>query len=128
MESSSLTLLTVNSEGLITFFEGGRPPWMGQESATIVGQSFADLWRQAPQLNEAIQHIFEEEVTEVEVDGVALDGEGKRHFHRYRLVGIRGDPSTSMSSFVQFALYLHSSSRVQAFLPPTPTPKRLPAS
>jgi PAS domain-containing protein len=86
LESSSLSLLTVDLKGIINFFEGQRPDFLGiDEAQPLVGKVFSELWTDK-KLNEAVTRILDEEVEETELDGVAIDRDGKKHYHRYRYV------------------------------------------
>jgi hypothetical protein len=84
LQSSSLSLITVDADGLIKIAEGQRPPGLPKEVTSIVGQRFEDLWTD-PVLGESVRRIFGEEAEVLEVDGVALDLEGRQHHHRYRV-------------------------------------------
>ncbi|GAA5858880.1 hypothetical protein JCM8547_007140 [Rhodosporidiobolus lusitaniae] len=99
LEGSDLILLTVNTSGRVTFCEGRRPsllPENSQPSDPIVGKKFSEMWPNA-NLNEAVRQVLDEEVEVAEVE-TQTNGEGdERHYHRYRLVPLRGDPSIPSS-------------------------------
>ncbi|GAA6021701.1 hypothetical protein JCM10207_008548 [Rhodosporidiobolus poonsookiae] len=97
LEGSNLVLLSVDTKGRITFCEGQRPSahrTAGDEP--LIGRQFSELWPDE-ELNEAVRRVLDEEVDGVQMQTEADLGTDGKHYHRYRLVPLRGDPSIPSS-------------------------------
>ncbi|GAA5858915.1 hypothetical protein JCM8547_007154 [Rhodosporidiobolus lusitaniae] len=95
LEGSELMLLTVDTAGMVTLCEGRRPSLMPEgrdPTLPIVASKFSDLWPN-PQLSEAVRQVLDEEVEVAEVETQTKGAGDQKHYHRYRLVPLRGDPS-----------------------------------
>ncbi|GAA5904871.1 hypothetical protein JCM6882_003228 [Rhodosporidiobolus microsporus] len=99
LKGSELALVTVDSAGRVTLCEGRRPSLLPDDRdplTPIVGAEFSEIWPDG-ELNEAVRQVLDEEREVVELETQAVDRDGSRHFNRYRLVPLRGDPSIPSS-------------------------------
>ncbi|GAA6006577.1 uncharacterized protein JCM10292_005995 [Rhodotorula paludigena] len=92
LEGSELTLLTIDPNYRITFFEGRIPPFtLKGDPPSIVGEYLEDLCANED-LKAAVRRIMEGEETVATLQTKTIDDKGTLH-HRYRLVPLRGDPA-----------------------------------
>ncbi|GAA5823991.1 hypothetical protein JCM11251_003371 [Rhodosporidiobolus azoricus] len=99
LKGSELALVTVDTAGRVTLCEGRRPSLLPAERDLlfpIVGCKFSEIWPDED-LNEAVGQILDEEREFVELETEVVDQQGDKHYNRYRLVPLRGDPSIPSS-------------------------------
>ncbi|GAA5842239.1 hypothetical protein JCM9279_002828 [Rhodotorula babjevae] len=97
LAGSELTLLTIDVNLTITFFEGKSPSFSScADPRQLVGQRFHDVCADEA-LRESVRKILDEEVEVVSVQTETLDADGNIRYNRYRLVPLHGDPSIPAS-------------------------------
>ncbi|GAA5892589.1 hypothetical protein JCM8208_005857 [Rhodotorula glutinis] len=97
LAGSELTLLTIDMDLRISFFEGKHPPFnFNTDPPTLVGQRFHDLCADED-LREGVRKILDEEEDLVEVPTATDNNHGGIRHMRYRIVPLIGDPSIPVS-------------------------------
>ncbi|GAA5938850.1 hypothetical protein JCM3775_003145 [Rhodotorula graminis] len=97
LAGSELTLLTIDMDLRISFFEGKHPPFnFNTDPPTLVGQRFHDLCADED-LREGVRKILDEEEELAEVKTATDNGHGGIRHMRYRIVPLIGDPSIPVS-------------------------------
>ncbi|BGP42387.1 hypothetical protein JCM10450v2_006481 [Rhodotorula kratochvilovae] len=97
LEGSDLTLLTIDVNLKITFFEGRYPPFdFKANPPKLVGEPFHELCADED-LREGVRKVLDDEEAIVQLETATSDGKGGKRFTRYRLVALRGDPAIPSS-------------------------------
>ncbi|GAA5822097.1 hypothetical protein JCM3770_007016 [Rhodotorula araucariae] len=97
LEGSDLTLLTIDVDLKVTFFEGRYPPFnFKSDPPKLVGELFHELCADE-KLCEGVRRVLDDEEEVVQLQTESDDGKDGRRFTRYRLVALRGDPTIPSS-------------------------------